>query len=74
MTLPEPDFSALRATWKRRMARIRRVHERYDPTGAARPRRDPTEREWLEERGDTGPFREVEVDEAVRKAFWERNR
>lgn len=74
MALPEPDFTELRPVWRRRMARIRRVHERYDPRGAARPRRDPAEREWLERRGRTGPFREVEVDEKLRRAFWERNR
>lgn len=74
MTAPKPDFSKIRPIWKRRAERVRQLHERYDPTGAARPRRDPAERAWLEERGEQGPFVEVEVEEEVRRRFWERNR
>lgn len=74
MSVPRPDFSDIRPVWKIRSERIRRLHERYDPRGAARPRRDPVERSWLEERGVEGPFVEVEVDEDVRRRFWERNR
>lgn len=74
MSVPEPDFSEIRGIWERRRERIHRLHERYDPTGTARPRRDPEERTWLKRRGAEGLFVEVDVDERVRRRFWERNR
>ena len=73
MSVPKPDLREMRPVWERRLRRVREVHLRYDPTGAARPERPPEEREWLARRGGLGPFVEVPVDERLRQAFWNRN-
>lgn len=73
MSVPRPDLSEMRPVWERRLRRVREVHRRYDPTGAARPERPAEEREWLARRGGLGPFVEVPVDEGLRQAFWNRN-
>ena len=58
------DFTSLvdqREVWPERLARVRRSQARADVTGMTRPRRDPDERRFLEERGLLGPYREIDV-------------
>jgi hypothetical protein len=53
------DYGELEKMWSVRAERVAAVRERADPTGMTRPERDPSEREWLDERGETSPFVEV---------------
>jgi hypothetical protein len=58
------DLTELRATWERRRRIVREAKRNIDTTGMTRPRRDPDERAFLEERGLLGPFIETEIPPA----------
>lgn len=47
------DLTALRRAWAVRRAAAHAVRERVVLTGLRRPARDPDERAWLAERGET---------------------
>lgn len=57
------SFGPLEEIWAKRAGRVSAFLRRVDPRGMTRPRRDPEEREWLEERGRLGPFVEVDPPE-----------
>jgi hypothetical protein len=59
--VPKWDFSELEEIWARRRARLARVLPRIDRTGATRPHRSAEEQEWLEQRGELPPTREVDT-------------
>jgi len=46
------DLSRLEEVWARRRARLEKLGGRVDRRGMTRPRRNPEERAWLEERGE----------------------
>ena len=71
MSEPTLDLRSLRRTWELRLAAARDIRLRLDARGLRRPARDPSERAWLEERGDS-PF--IEDEEAGRAAreYYER--
>lgn len=54
------DLTILEKMWERRAKLVEEAKRGIDTTGMTRPRRDPDERRFLEERGRTGPF--VETD------------
>lgn len=54
-----PTIRDLRDTWPTRLARVRQVRARTDPSRMTRPPRDPVERSFLAERGLLGPFIEA---------------
>lgn len=54
------DFSELEEVWARRRARLAPWQLNVDRRGMTRPRRNPAERAWLEERGELPPT--VEID------------
>jgi len=49
----EIDLTALRRVWAARSAASDAVRQRVEPAGLRRPARDPDERAWLAERGET---------------------
>lgn len=53
------DLGQLEETWARRRARLDRIARRVDRRGMTRPRRNPDERAWLEERGELPPTKEI---------------
>lgn len=55
------DLTELRAMWERRRRIVREAKRNIDTTGMTRPRRDPDERAFLEERGMLGPFIETDI-------------
>jgi hypothetical protein len=55
------DLTELRAMWERRRGIVREAKRNIDTTGMTRPRRDPAERAFLEERGLLGPFIETDI-------------
>jgi hypothetical protein len=58
------DLTELRAMWERRRQIVREAKRNIDTTGMTRPRRDPDERAFLEERGMLGPFIETDIPPA----------
>jgi hypothetical protein len=64
MSYKDWDRSELRAMWETRRLAVREAKRRIDTTGMTRPRRDPDERRFLEERGRTGPFIETDTPPA----------
>lgn len=58
------DLAELRAMWDRRRRIVREAKRNIDTTGMTRPRRDPDERAFLEERGMLGPFIETDTPAA----------
>lgn len=64
MSYRDWDLSALEEMWDRRERAVREAIQGIDPTGMTRPRRDPAEREFLEERGRLGPFIETDIPPA----------
>ncbi len=55
------DLTELEAMWERRRKLVEEAKRNIDPTGMTRPRRDPDERAFLEERGMLGPFIETDI-------------
>lgn len=53
------DLGQLEEMWARRRARLDRLARRVDRRGMTRPRRNPDERAWLEERGGLPPTEET---------------
>ena len=60
MSINGVDFGSLERIWAERAQRVAQLRNRADPRGMTRPARDPVERAWLERRGQTGTFVEVE--------------
>lgn len=58
------DLGDLREMWERRRRIVREAKRNIDTTGMTRPRRDPDERAFLEERGLLGPFIETDIPPA----------
>lgn len=58
------DLSELEAMWDRRRKLVEDAKKNIDTTGMTRPRRDPAERAFLEERGLLGPFIETDIPPA----------
>ncbi|HEX2187671.1 MAG TPA: hypothetical protein VHG51_02175 [Longimicrobiaceae bacterium] len=58
------DLSALEEMWDRRERAVQKAIRNIDTTGMTRPRRDPDERRFLEERGLLGPFIETDTPPA----------
>lgn len=50
--------------WERRRRIVCEAKRNIDTTGMTRPRRDPAERKFLEERGRLGPFIETDIPPA----------
>lgn len=48
--------------WPERLAKVRASQARTDTSDMSRSPRDPAEREFLEKRGQMGPFREKGSD------------
>jgi hypothetical protein len=72
MTDPlELDLTDLRRTWEARRAALRRILRRVDPRGMRRPARDPDERAWLAQRGET-PFIEDEACARAAREYYAR--
>lgn len=46
------DLTRLEKAWARRRARLNGLADRVDRHGMTRPRRNPEERAWLEERSE----------------------
>jgi len=46
------DLTELRRVWEVRREAMRAILRRFDPRGMTRPARDPSERGWLEARGE----------------------
>lgn len=57
------DLTELRTMWDRNRLAVREAKRGIDTTGMTRPRRDPAERRFLEERGP-GPFTETDTPSA----------
>ncbi|HLL47144.1 MAG TPA: hypothetical protein VK399_10545 [Longimicrobiaceae bacterium] len=55
------DLSELEAMWERRSKLVEEAKRNINTTGMTRPRRDPAERKFLEERGRLGPFIETDI-------------
>ncbi len=64
MSYKDWDLSELQAMWERRAKLVEEAKRGIDTTGMARPRRDPDERRFLEERGRTGSFIETDTPAA----------
>ncbi len=64
MSYKDWDLSELEAMWERRRRLVREAKKNIDTTGMTRPRRDPAERRFLEERGMLGPFIETDTPPA----------
>lgn len=64
------QLDALRRAWEERRGRLQVILSRFDVTGMTRPARDPEERAWLEQRGETGPFVESEEAAAAARAYY----
>lgn len=58
------DLTALEEMWDRRARAVKEAIRKIDTTGMTRPRRDPAERAFLEERGRLGPFIETDIPPA----------
>lgn len=58
------DLSELEEMWDRRARAVQEAIRKIDTTGMTRPRRDPAERKFLEERGRLGPFIETDTPAA----------
>jgi hypothetical protein len=65
------DLTDLRRMWEARRVAMRAILARIDPRGLTRPARDPDERAWLAERGESG-FVEDEAAGAAARAYYER--
>ena len=63
------DLSALRRTWEMRRAAAKAVLQRIDVRGLRRPARDPSERSWLEERGESVFIEDEEAGRAAREYY-----
>jgi hypothetical protein len=61
MSYKDWDLSELRSMWEHRAKLVRKAKRRIDTTGMTRPRGDPDERRFLEERGRPGPFIETDT-------------
>lgn len=61
MSHKEWDLTALEEMWDRGERAVQEAIRTIDTTGMTRPRRDPAERRFLEERGRLGPFTETDV-------------
>ncbi|HEX2091698.1 MAG TPA: hypothetical protein VHG28_04815 [Longimicrobiaceae bacterium] len=61
MSYKDWDLSALEEMWDRRARAVQKAIRNIDTTGMTRPRRDPDERAFLEERGMLGPFIETDI-------------
>lgn len=61
MSYKDWDLSALEEMWDRRARAVQEAVRKIDTTGMTRPRRDPAERKFLEERGRLGPFIETDI-------------
>ena len=64
MSYKDWHLSELQAMWERRAKLVEEAKRRIDTTGMTRPRRDPDERRFLEERGRMGPFIETDTPPA----------
>lgn len=64
MSYKEWDLSALEEMWNHRALAVQEAIRKIDTTGMTRPRRDPAERKFLEERGRLGPFIETDIPPA----------
>ena len=58
------DLSELEEMWDRRARAVQEAIRKIDTTGMTRPRRNPAERKFLEERGWLGPFVETDTPAA----------
>lgn len=67
----ELDLTELRRTWDARREALRGLLRRVDPRGMTRPARDPEERAWIDERGES-PFVEDAACGAAARAYYER--
>jgi hypothetical protein len=65
------DLTDLRRLWEARCIAMRAILARIDPRGLTRPARDPDERAWLAERGESA-FVEDEAAGAAARAYYER--
>ena len=65
------DLTELRRMWNVRRTAMRTILERIDSRGLTRPARDPDERAWLAERGESG-FIEDEAAGVAARAYYER--
>ena len=72
MTTPTLDLSALQRVWDERRRQLRSILGRIDVRGMTRPARDPVEREWLQDRGEDGPFIEDEAAGVAARAYYQR--
>jgi hypothetical protein len=62
------ELPDLRQLWPERLARVRASQARTDTSGMTRPPRDPDEREFLESRGQLGPFCESKRPQRKRRS------
>lgn len=53
------NLGEFEAIWAERERAVERAKQGIDVRGMTRPARDMYERQWLDERGDRGPFRET---------------
>ena len=65
------DLTELRRTWNERRIAMRAILQRIDPRGLTRPARDPDERAWLAERGESSFIEDEDAGVAAR-AYYER--
>lgn len=67
----ELDLTELRRIWQARREAMRQILRRIDPRGLRRPARDPEERAWLAQRGES-PFVEDEACARAARAYYRR--
>ena len=65
------DLTELRSIWNARRTAMRAILERIDARGLTRPARDPDERAWLADRGESS-FIEDEAAGVAARAYYER--
>ena len=71
MSVRDWDLSELERVWQDRHAAMQSMLRRIDVRGMTRPARDPEEREWLRERGET-PFVETREGAEAARAYYRR--
>jgi hypothetical protein len=69
MSIKNWDLSELERVWQARREAMESMLRRIDPRGMTRPARDPEEREWLRERGETSFVETRDGAEAARAYF-----